>query len=108
MGVPKKKKKQPQRFHQGLTWEGVSSQKEKCVTVKSCKAYTSALSTARENPSHVKASKDRQLLGPLKASRTQAGRQRPGKQDLFSFRLANYHPKLLRPGKVAELSERII
>lgn len=70
-----------------------------CVTVKSSKAYTSALGTARENPSHVKASKDRQLLGPLKVSTTQAGRQRPGKQDLFSFRLANYYPKLLRPGE---------
>lgn len=41
----------------------------------------------QKNPSHVKASEARQLLGPLRASRTQAGRQSPRKQDLSSFTL---------------------
>lgn len=59
MGAPKKGSR---KGIQGLTWEGVSSQKEKCVTGKCSKAYTpeaSALGTATENPSHVKASETR-------------------------------------------------
>lgn len=106
-------KKAAKGFHQGLTWEGVSSQKEKCVTVKSSKAYThqrhQLWAQPQKNPRHVKASEARQLLGPRKASRAQAGRPSPGKQDVFSFRLANYHTKLLHPGESGSaLPERII
>lgn len=48
------KKSATKELHQGVTWEGVSSQKErKCVTVKNSKAYTpeaSALDITTENP----------------------------------------------------------
>lgn len=70
------KKAAAKGFHQGLTWEGVSSQKEKCVTVKSSKAYTpeaSALGHShRKTPSHAKASEARQL------PRVTDGKQNPG------------------------------
>lgn len=69
------KKAATKRLHQGVTWEGVSSQKEqKCVTVKNSKACTPEvyhLVSAKENPGHVKGSKARHLPGQLKASRTQ-------------------------------------
>lgn len=68
------KKAATKGLHQGVTWEGVSSQKEqKCVTVKNSKACTPEylLGIAKENPGHVKGSKARHLPGQLKESRTQ-------------------------------------
>lgn len=111
MGAPKKgsRKGIPSGAHVGRSQ---FPEREVCHRQKLQGLHTRGISSGtqpQKNPRHVKASEARQLPGPLKASRTQAGRQSPGNRDLLSFRLANNYPKLLRAGGSGPaLSERII
>lgn len=64
------KKAATKGLHQGVTWEGVSSQKEqKCVTVKNSKAYTPEASSRH---SHREAMARVLRLGISQGSRRQA------------------------------------